>query len=187
MKYSEVEFKYRADDTLLSDFTTFCESRKPLKFLVASGYDHFYENPADENRFFRYRVGPDSNQLTLKCKTTVKNNFVRDEDNVDLAKKMTRADAESFIGKFGYTYNTSIFKNCFVYQYEWYTLVYYMVYSTDLKELGRFVEIEMKETDAWTSEEQAWNELLILEKLCKTIGAMPQARIKRSLFELFKK
>ncbi len=187
MKYLEIEYKYNAASISLSDFTKFCEGRGPSKFILASGYDFFYDNLNDKDYFGRYRLGADTNQLTTKRKTVVGNNFVRGEINVDLAPGESKAKADALFSFFGYKFNTSIFKNCFVYKFDYYTLVYYLVYDVDMNEVGRFVEIEMDEDHAWKSEAHASAELQLLEKLCKPLGITPQGRIKRSLFEMFRK
>lgn len=187
MKFKEIEFKYRADNISLKDFQIFCMSRNPLKFVQAAGYDHFYQNAKDEDSFFRHRVGPDMNQLTFKRKTSDKNNFIRGEININL-KKTAQEDVQALCKELDFKHNVSIYKACWVYVYEWYTLVYYTCYDLEQKETGRFVEIEMSEDGKWETEAQAYNELVIVEKLCASeLGISPQARIKKSLFEIFKK
>jgi hypothetical protein len=64
-------------------------------------------------------------------------------------------------------------------------MVYYVVYDQDLVEQGRFIEIEMDEKFEWPSDEQAWNELIQHENKLSKLGILPQARVKRSLFEMF--
>jgi hypothetical protein len=56
-----------------------------------------------------------------------------------------------------------------------------------MNELKRFIEIEAKEDYKWASEEEAWNEVVKYEKMFEPLGITPQNRVKRSLFELFKK
>lgn len=186
-EYLEIEFKYNANDIKLTDFIAFCSKREPLRTVDASGYDYFYQNAEDEDAFCRLRVGADMNQLTFKRKTTGVNNYVRTEHNVDLARTMTKPQMEAFLVEHSYKFNTSIFKNCFVYAYDYYTLVYYICYDTDLKELGRFVELEMKEDYAWASKDDAYASLVALERLCsKELGISPQARVRRSLFEMYR-
>ena len=187
MTFKEIEFKYRADDISLTDFAAFCNKQSPASSLVASGYDYFYEKSDCSGSFCRLRVGPDSNQLTFKRKTQDNNNFVRTEHNIDLTRETTREQIDALLSEFGYKYNTSLFKNCFIYRYNNYTSVYYIVYDAGMKELGRFVELEMSETYGWSSEEEAYGQLVLIEKLCKSVGISPQCRVKRSLFELYKK
>lgn len=185
-KYLEIETKYRADSLSLTDFVEFCASRNPERVVNASGFDYFYESSKDPGAFCRHRIGLDSNQLTFKRKLADNNNYIRTEHNLDL-RGANREQVAALCQEFGYSHNFSLYKNCFVYAYENYTLVFYIVYDEDLHELGRFIEIEMKEDYPWESEEQAWSQLLVFEKLLKPLGISPQARVKRSLFELYKK
>jgi adenylate cyclase class IV len=187
MKFKEIETKYSAEEISYRDFKQFCQSRKPKNFVLASGYDHFYEKKNDPGSFCRHRVGPDMNQLTFKRKTVDSSNFVRTEHNLNLSPDTSTHQVEALCAEFDYQYNTSIFKTCFVYFYDWYVLSYYLCYDVHMKEVGRFVEIEMKEDHDFGSEENAWSSLLIIEKLCKEIGLNPKSRIKRSLFEIYKK
>lgn len=186
IKPIEVEFKYRAEDIQLDKFEAFAKERAPAKVLTASGYDYFYANEKDPGSFARLRSGADMHQLTFKRKTNDANNFVRTEHNIDLARKMTRDQVSALLLEFGYKPDLTIFKNCFVYSYDYYTLVYYVCYDTQMKELGRFIEIEMAEEYPWSNETEAWDSLTALERLCKPLGITPQARVKRSLFELFR-
>ena len=187
-KHLEIEFKYRADNVGLEAFVTFCKGFNGLKAHVsASGFDHFYDNVKDPGAFGRLRVGPDLNQLTFKRKTEDANNFIRTEHNLDLAAHTCREQIEAFLGEFGYSYNMSLFKSCFVYKYDRHIFVYYICYDTDMKETGRFIEVEMSEDFPWASESDAYEELAVLEKLMKPLGISPQNRVKKSLFELYRK
>ena len=189
MQHKEVEFKYFAKDIPLTAFVNFCSAFKgnPPKYLEASGYDYFFDKADDQDGFYRIRIGHDLRQLTYKHKTKETNNYVRDEHNLNFAADMTKEYIEGYVKSLGYEYNTKLFKNCFIYLYDTFTLVYYICYDEDMHELGRFVEIEMKEEHEWGTEQAAWGELVVLEKLCRPLGISPQARVKRSLFEMFKK
>lgn len=187
MKNQEIEFKYLATDLPLTAFKTFCEKRNPLQFVIISGYDHFYQNDSTPNSFYRHRVNTNENQLTFKRKTTDDNNFIREEHNIDLPMNVSEEKIGALCGINGYNYNTSIFKNCFIYNYDYYTLVYYICYDKDLKELNRFIEIEMKEDYDWVNQEEAMGELVTLERICKPIGLEPKNRVIKSLFELYRK
>lgn len=185
----EVEFKYSAENISLSLFTKFCKNRKPKKELTISGYDYFYANSKEPESFFRHRQSHETNEVTLKRKVVENNNYVRVEHNIHLhPKMMTKEGVTKFLSDISYHYDYTIFKNCFIFKYDLYTLVYYVCYDVDMKELGRFIEIEMSEKHAWTSQEETYNELVIMEKICsKDLGISAQARIKRSLWEMFKK
>lgn len=187
MKFREIEFKYNAADIGLGDFADFCRNHGSYSEIIASGYDHFYEKADDPDSFCRLRSGADMHQLTFKRKTQDANNFVRTEHNIDLSRSTTTEQISALCAEFGYKFNASIFKNCFVCKYDTYTFVYYICYDTAMKELGRFIEVEMSEEHSWQNEGEAYNHLLVLEKLMKPLGISPQARIKRSLFELYRK
>lgn len=186
MKFMEVELKYRADEISLPAFKAFCVDRGPKEVILASGYDHFYSNTKDPDAFCRHRTGTDFNQLTFKRKTVDNNNYVRTEHNLDLAPKVSEEQVKALCSEFGYQYNTSIFKTCYVYIFDWYVMAYYVCYDSGMKEVGRFVEIEAKESADWRNQEHAWSELLIIERTAKQIGLSAQGRLKRSLYEMFR-
>lgn len=75
----------------------------------------------------------------------------------------------------------------FVYNFDRYNFVYYVCYTPDLKELGRFVEVEMSEDRPRESEDQAWNLLREIEAALRPLGITPQHRVRKSLFEQFRK
>lgn len=185
-KNQEIEFKYDADKISLTKFKQFCESRHPTSFLEVSGFDHFYENTKDKVSFCRHRKGALTNQLTFKRKLSDTNNFVRTEHNLDLDLNVKEDTVTALCSEFGYEYNTSVFKTCFIYFYEFYSLVIYFCYDKEMKGLGKFFEIELKEGHDFGGENQALGELTLVEKLCKPLGISAQSRIKKSLYEMYK-
>lgn len=187
MKNKEIEFKYDASKVELQDFNAFCTNRRPLKFIIISGYDHFYAKADDPKSFYRHRVNTNENQLTFKRKTSPDNNYVRVEHNIDLPLSVTEEKIGDLCAISGYEYNFSLFKNCFIYNFDYYTLVYYICYDISMREMGRFIEIEMKEDYDWGNEEEAYGELLALETLCKKIGTVKESRVADSLFEMYRK
>jgi hypothetical protein len=56
-----------------------------------------------------------------------------------------------------------------------------------LKELRRFVEIEADEDYRWASEQEAWAHVEKYEKMFEPLGITSRNRMKKSLFEIFKK
>jgi adenylate cyclase class IV len=181
----EVEFKYSASEISIESFHKFCKGKKGLvKYVMASGFDHFYASTVIPGAFCRHRQGADMNQLTLKRKTTHENSYVRTEHNIDLDPTMTEPQIRSLCNDLGYTYTGRIFKVCFVYKYDYYTLCYYVVYDDNMKELNRFFEIEMSEEVQWR-EGEAYSALVIMEKSCKLLGAKADNRESASLFEMY--
>lgn len=188
MRNKEVEFKYKANNLSLSAFKKFCESCNPDKFILVSGYDFFYSKSDDPTSFYRHRVNTNENQLTFKRKTDPNNNFIREEHNIDLPLGVSAEKIKDLCNITGYKYNCLLFKNCFIYNFSYYTLVYYVVYNEDLNELGRFFEIEMKEDGDWSDEHEAYRSLVSLEKMVgRELGITPENRVSKSLFELFRK
>lgn len=183
MQFKEVETKYRVSALKLQAFTDLATSLSPVKFIEAAGYDYYYVK--DTTDFIRYRAGS-LHELTVKKKLADKNNFIRTEINMGV-KEQSLEIIEAFCASLGYKFNFSIFKTCFIYYYEHFDLVYYVVYDNNMKELDRFVEIEMLETYEWESPEAAWAKLLEIEQLMKPLGITPQSRIKKSLFEMLQK
>lgn len=187
MTYTEIEYKYSADNVDLSEFHDFCVARSPDAAFNVSGFDYFYANKKDASSFCRHRVGPDANQLTFKRKLTDKNNYIRTEHNINLDPKLTLNQVKAFLSEFGFSPSGTIFKNCFIYKYLDYTFVFYVVYDKNLKELGRFLEIEMSEDKEWESQDQAVWALQVREGELKRFGIIPANRMRRSLYEMYGK
>ena len=183
---TEIEFKYNASEISLKKFMSFCEERKPDSYVQASGFDRFYASKASPDSFCRHREELGRfNQLSFKRKTADKNNYVRTEHNITLDLGVSPKQIEDLCKEFGYTYVNTIYKSCFIYKFSNHIFVYYICYDADLKELGRFLEIEMDEDYPWADRDDAMSNLVKLEVDLKPLGVSPQARIKRSLFEMF--
>lgn len=189
MKNTEIEAKYSAENITLTSFMQFCNARDPkaLKVIEADGFDYFYDSVKDPDAFCRHRVGADSNQLTFKRKTIAANSNIRTEINVELAPGTSPQLIANLLLELGYKFNVAIRKTCFVYFFDWCILSYYICYDNDLNELDRYMEIEANEDHPWSTEQEAWDAVVVMEKLCKPLGLTPQMRIKRSLFELYRK
>lgn len=182
----EVEFKYRADKIALDKFKEYCIAKSPSEYTMVSGHDHFFSNPNLPDCFWRHRIGPQNNQLTFKRKTSPQNSFIRIEHNIDLDNNTELDKVDALCTDLGFPFNTTIFKTSFIYVYDWYILAYYIVYDINMKETGRFIEIEIRE-DAGIPEKQAWSELVVLEKSCRTLGLTSKDRVTESLFEIYRR
>ena len=88
-------------------------------------------------------------------------------------------------------FNFSIFKTCHVYNLLDATLVFYTVYDTTngaSKQATSFIEIEVNEELLKTIDEsEAWAILEKWERVIAPLGIKPQNRLKRSLYEIFKR
>jgi hypothetical protein len=187
VKFTEVETKYHADNMHLKDFKKFAKSLNPIKYIEASGFDYYFTK---NKSFTRYRAG-DLHELTKKRQTDKANNYIRTEINMRIVpedtEEKTLEKVTAFVAEDGYKFNFSIFKSCFIYFYPSFDLVYYIIFDSNMKEQGRFFEIEMLEDYPWESLEQVWEDLLKIEKQLAPLGIKPSNRINKSLFQMFKK
>lgn len=187
-KFQEIETKYKADDIKLSDFRAHVLAMNPVSVLEAGSYDQYFEK--SENLFIRYREG-NRPELTMKEKSKDTNNWVRTELNLPLSTTTDSLRLGGIVAKFcdmlGFKHNFTIWKNYFVFFWGDYDIVYYIVYDDEMKEKGRFIEIEMDEHRSWASEEEAWKALGEVEKALGPLGITPANRTRRSLYERFRK
>lgn len=180
----EVEFKYSAKNTSVNDFNAFCSGIKNHEqYRVNLGVDRFYTNKEKPDTFFRLREDSGRFELTYKRKTTKNNNKVRVEYNLGIDNAIA---AESLIKEFGYEYDTYLNKVNYVHVFPWFVLSYYICFDANMVEIGRFIEIEMREDHSWSALKEMETELKILEKMCRAIGISPEGRIKESLYEMYR-
>jgi hypothetical protein len=208
LEHIEFETKYRVEDHLLIQFKQILDGLpEEKKFIYVEGPDDYWTYPAwwfkhmpqwdPSGTFGRYRkpsYGLDNGRRQLTCKykpAEAKNNIQRVENNLDLGEKTTDAMVENDLVCRGMTFNFSIVKNCHIYKLADATLVFYTVYDTTdskPKKADNFVEIEVdEETIAKMTEDQAWEIICKYEKLLEPIGISAQKRLRRSLFEMYKR
>lgn len=186
LKFYEIETKYRADDIERLAFKDLARTLSGVKFEYIESYDIYYTR--GDNEFLRYRYSEDKREkraeLTFKKKHNQLNNIIRTEVNL-------RVDANSmdtvaaFSEGLGYELNFSIWKLCDIYKLDDAVLVYYSVKDEE-DNYQNFIEIEVKEGLPKT-EEEAWNIINKYEKLIEPLGISPHNRLKKSLFEMYKK
>ncbi len=181
MKFTEIETKYRATDIKLQDFIKTCKALNPTSRVDVGSWDHYYLR--DDGSVLRYRAGARS-ELTVKRKSTEKNNFVRTEVNIPIGETSREAIA-AFAQLQGYEPDFTIYKTCVIFFWDTHNTVFYVVYDENLNEKDRFIEIEMSEHFDWESNEIAWAQLQTIEKSFEELGIAPARRMKRSLQEIF--
>lgn len=185
MKFREIEIKFDASDIKLSDFVTLVESSfKVKKQLLVSSYDDYFVDAG--GNFIRYRHKEGRGELTIKRKLSEHNNNTRVEVNLPTEGNSLPA-VTKFVELLGYNHNFCIYKTCTVYWVDNMVVVYYVVYDKEWKEQRRFIEIEADEEIEWQSEDQALNEVAECEKIFAALGLAPKNRLKKSLYEMFKK
>ncbi len=185
MTYQEIEFKYDAKNIQLTDFKEFCEESGAIKKSTFFGSDTFYFNNESPLEFYRYRQNHVEKELTYKRKTDKKNSFVRTELNLQVDGATTQDFIDKFLTIRGFTRGKTIYKTAFVSEHNQYTAAYYICYDVQMNELGRFIEIEVKE--GIDSEQDKVALLNIIEKKFKVLGILPKNRLTDSLFEMYGK
>ena len=184
----ELEYKYNADGISLPAFIEFCNSLKPSKKVEVSSWDFYYTSleKGKENHFLRFRQS-DNAELTIKRKLSEANNWERVEIDLPLeGTKLNESTVNKFVSLLNYKFNFKIFKSCFIYWFDNINIVYYVVYDSNLKEQGRFLEIEINKDKVLDLVNP--NSLLkFYEEKLKELNLKPANRLKKSLFEIFVK
>jgi adenylate cyclase class IV len=207
LEFLEFETKYRVSDHLLVEFKQILEVQPDLKgFVYVEGPDSFFTysdswfaaNPQwdPKGTFIRYRkpsFGLDKGrrQVTWKYKpANAKNNIQRKEHNWDIGETPEKVIIEQ-IQDSGAQFNASIIKNCHIYNFPDATLVFYVVYDTTNgkpEKSDYFVEIEVDEDTIHNlSEDQAWAVIEKYEAVLAPLGITAKNRLKKSLFEMYRK
>jgi adenylate cyclase class IV len=185
MKYKEIETKYDADGISMQNFIDLVERLPNItKKMMVSSYDEYFVNK--DGDFVRYRYTDDRGELTIKKKINKNNNLERIEINMPTAGD-SLPTVTAFMDSLGYKYNFGIYKTCKIYWLDNAVLVYYVVYDKDMREKRRFIEVEADEHHSWSSEQEAWDHVVKWEKVLEPLGISPKNRLRKSLFELFRK
>lgn len=184
----EIEYKYRADKIKLQDFINLVKNLNPLKRKDASSWDFYFTKDSNPDDFIRYRES-DNPELTIKRKTNTSNSWERVEIDLPLDKdRISKEIVENWAGLENYKQNFSIYKTCVIFWLEKVNLVYYLTYDSNMKELDRFIEIEVnKDYVTKVGSEKAFLELLEVERKLEPIGITYNNRLKRSLFDIYRK
>lgn len=147
--------------------------------------------------FMRYRrpshgLDGDRKELTTKYKQSgSKNNIQREEKNI----RVDNVDEDTimkFVSDLGYKLNFSIWKTCQIYNLDDATIVFYQVYDTTnggkATKVDTFVEIEVdEESISEKTEKEAWGIIERYEKILEPIGVSARSRLRKSLFEMYKR
>lgn len=181
----EIEWKYKADEIKLDAFTKWVAEKQLVKELEVSSWDIYYAGKGLPFEFLRYRGGP-SPELTIKMKISDSNQN-RFELNLPLRSGIAEWIVKKFCETIGFQENFRVFKHCFIYWFEKVDVVYYIVYDKTMAEKARFIEIEARQDYPFASEEEAWESLRAVEAELAKIGITAANRMKRSMWDIFKK
>lgn len=187
MEHLELEFKYKADEVSLTAFDEAMKAHNPeFKKLDVSSWDVYYANPEKEDRFLRLRMGQRP-EFTIKVKSA-EGVQKRTEINVALLGDQEKV-VTAICAELGYKKNIKIYKSCFIYFYDMYNTVYYTVYDAELKEIGRFIELEFNEAKVnEVGEDYAFTLLRDLENnILGPLGITHRNRLQKSLFDMYRR
>jgi adenylate cyclase class IV len=182
--YKEIEYKYDAKSVNLQRFSNLMEALRYSKCISVSSYDNFFTKEQSGDEFIRYRYNDTTQELTLKKKTCDFNNNNRIEINLDI-KELDTKKIKTFLEMIGYSYRFQIYKTCFIYIFDKAIISYYIVYDENMKELGRFIEIEADEKYDWKDESEAFEKINEFEKLLYSLNITLKDRLTQSLFEMY--
>lgn len=187
-EFFELEFKYRGDQVKLNDFIKLMETLGYSSRKDVSSWDRYYIHKDNKEEFIRFRDS-DSPELTLKRKVKKTNSWARTEVDLPLDKnRINTAIVDKWAELEGYEFNFTIFKTCVIFWQDYINCVYYTVSDENMKETGRFLEIEFnKDKLKYLGQERAFEEIKKMEKELAILGITPQNRLKKNLFELFAK
>lgn len=186
--FKELEFKYRAEDVKLQDFIFAISNLSPEVRKDISSWDYYYTKPDNREEFLRFRDS-DSPELTKKRKVKEANNWERDEYDLPLDPvKIDRKTVEAWISTDGYKENFRIYKSCFIFWVGKVNYVYYIVYDENMKEKGRFIEVEVNKKEVpKLGMDKAVELLKDSESVLAVLGITAANRMKKSLYELYVK
>lgn len=187
-KFTEFETKYKiSDGNAQYDFKRLMEDEYKLSCLYVQSDDLYYVK-GDE--FLRYRFSDDKKvkraELTYKAKKKNADNIIRKEVNLRVDPSDYKT-VDAFCETLDFKRNFSIHKSCHIYKSDEATLVFYTVWDED-KNMTHFIEIEVDEDlIPKLTEEEAWDIIRKWEKVLEPIGIKAQNRLKKSLFEMYRK
>lgn len=183
-EHTELEFKYKADNIELQEFLDLMKLMPVIKQKTVSSWDHYYTNGV-EDEFIRYRDSTDP-ELTIKRKVNKTNNWQRIEVDLPLdTERIKESTVSKFVELLGYTTKKSIYKTCFIFWLDNINFVYYIVYDVDMKEKGRFIEVEVNKDRLPMTESLVEENLKNGQNILTNLELGPQNRLKKSLYEMF--
>lgn len=190
-EFKELEYKYFADDIRLTNFIKLMDDLKQKYefkgYRQASSFDIYYVKQGTLDEFQRFRNDGNTPELTKKRKIKNSNNWERIESDLPLdAKRVTDEKVAMHVGMDGYVENFKIFKVCFIYWFQDVNYVWYSVYDENMKEKGQFLEVELNKNRI-SSFEEPMKILKEHETNLEFLGISSQNRLKRSLFEMFRR
>lgn len=188
LEFHEVEVKFRIEEAKLNDWKQLVEKLEGLKEFIYIESDDIYYTKGDE--FLRYRFSNSKKdkraELTYKAKTTEAHNIIRKEINLRVDNN-DAATVEAFANSIGYLKNFTIRKYVSIYRFSDAILPFYTV----IDETGKrdtFIEIEVNEEKIHQlTEDKCWDIIKRYEAVLAPLGVTASKRLRKSLFEMYRK
>ena len=114
----EIETKWNADQVSRNGYNasvrSYLKKRKvSYKFLQVDGFDYYFSS--DSGHVIRHRVSRNTNELTVKARTSKTSIKVRAEGNVRLAKDNEIKEVHGTYNLLGFREVFAIYKDCDIY------------------------------------------------------------------------
>ncbi len=187
LNINEYEYKFRADNIKLTEFESLMETLPFIKKQVCSSFDYYFLKEGSIDEFQRYRES-DKPELTKKVKTKTANNWSRIESDLALdPNRVNFKQVQYHVGLDNYKFNFKIFKSCSVYWFDNTNIVFYTVFDENMNKLSSFIECEVTKECVNSLGDKAFDVLKECESKLEPLGISPQNRLKKSLFELYRK
>lgn len=188
LEFHEVEVKFRVEESILNDWKQLVEKFDGLNEFIYVESDDVYYVKGDE--FLRHRFSTHKkdkrSELTYKSKTGDNNNIIRKEINLRVDNN-TKDTVKEFANCLGFEYDFRIGKYVHIYKFDEVTLPYYTVIDENGKR-DTFIEIEVNEDKIHNlTEDECWEIIKKYEGLLAPLGITAQKRLRKSLFEMYRK
>jgi adenylate cyclase class IV len=181
-QFSEIEYKYRADEIDMHDFDRWAKKFSPIRSIRIEGYDHYWR----QGEFVVRHRNDSQNTLTVKCRKSLES--IADRAEIDLhLNGATQEDVVQFLKLTGFRQEFSVWKKAHIFFVEdegvELSLVIYDVEATTGHPELRFIEVEVEKSPKISTRKA----LRVLEKwdrrLRRKFGLSAPSGL--SLYEIF--
>jgi len=188
LKFTEFEVKFKVEGDLVYEFKKLVSALPDEKEFIYLESDDIYYVKGEE--FIRHRYDIKNlegrQELTFKKKVNTQNNINRVEVNLRCDGN-TIENTAKFCESLGFTKNFKIAKYVHIYRLKDATLPFYTVID-ESGQMSHFIEIEVDEELLHSlTEEEAWAVVRKYETILAPLGVTPQKRLRKSLFEMYRK
>ena len=189
LEFIEFETKYKMKPEDVHKFKRIVEEKfyDYNEFVYVESDDVYY---VKGNDFLRYRYNPrnlnDRAELTFKTKLKESNNIIRKEVNLRVDGNSPKVVKE-MANALGYERNFKISKTVHIYKFEEVTLAFYSVIEEN-GNTNHFMEFEVSEDEIVNyTKDYCWSIIRVHEEGFKPLGITARKRLKKSLFEMYRK